>query len=61
MFVKWKTAITYFEIILELGLLDKVKIGRKKYYINLKLVDFLINHQSYNPNNFESIESVSRK
>lgn len=44
MMVERKTAAKYLAMIVELGLLRKVKKGRSNYYINDKLTDLLINH-----------------
>ena len=38
------TASRYLEIIVKLGLLDRVKVKKTNYYINRKLTDLLINH-----------------
>lgn len=38
------TASKYLCKIVELGLMEKNKIGRSNYYINKKLVDLLVNH-----------------
>lgn len=38
------TASKYLEMIVDLGLLEKVKVGRTNYYVNRKLVDLLVNH-----------------
>ena len=37
------TAAKYLENIVELGLLDKRKLGRENYYINKKLMDLFLN------------------
>lgn len=37
------TAAKYLENIVELGLLDKRKLGRENYYINTKLMDLFLN------------------
>jgi len=44
--VRRKTAIKYLEMIIEVGLLEKVKIGRSNYYINKKLVDLLMDNRN---------------
>jgi len=38
------TATRYLEKIVDLGLLDKVKLGRSNYFVNSKLVELLVNH-----------------
>ena len=42
--VRRKTAAKYLDMIVETGLLEKVKIKRSNYFINKKLVDILMNH-----------------
>jgi len=41
--VRRKTATKYLDIIVEAGLLEKMKIGKYNYYMNQKLVSVLIN------------------
>jgi len=38
------TAAKYLEKIVGLGILEKVKLGKANYYVNVKLVDLLVNH-----------------
>jgi Fic family protein len=58
MMVQRKTASKYLDKIVEVGLLQKVKLGHSNYYINTKLMNLFINyHYSYD-NKIESIESV---
>ena len=46
MMVQRKTAAKYLDIIVENGLLDKVKIGHTNYYINIQLMElFMYNKQ----------------
>lgn len=42
--VERRTAAKYLNIMVDLGVLEKVKRGRSNYYINHKLVDLLVNH-----------------
>ena len=44
------TASRYLEIIVKLGLLDRVKVKKTNYYINRKLTDLLINHAELEDN-----------
>ena len=45
MSVQRLTATKYLDKIVDLGLLNKVKVGRTNYYINQKLVDLFVNHE----------------
>lgn len=56
--VKRKSVTKYLDMIVEKGLLSKVKIGRSNYYVNLRLIDLFINHQLDRPGILEPIESV---
>lgn len=38
------TATKYLERIVGLGLLEKVKLGKSNYYVNIKLAELLVNH-----------------
>lgn len=53
------TASKYLDMIVETGLVDKVKVGKSNYYFNTKLIDLFINHNSADTNSVESIESIS--
>jgi hypothetical protein len=44
--------------IVEMGLLQKVKMGHSNYYINTKLMNLFINHNVLSEDQAESIESV---
>lgn len=59
--VKRKTASKYLEMIVDSGLLRKVKVGKVNYYINQPLVDVFINHTQVEQGvkETEQIESVS--
>lgn len=58
MMVQRKTATKYLDTIVDMGLLEKVKLGRSNYYINTKLMDLFIHHRTDDTTNTESIESV---
>ena len=45
MSVQRLTATKYLDKIVDLGLLNKVKVGRTNYYINQRLVDLFVNHE----------------
>ena len=44
MMVSRQTASKYLDRIVELGLIDKTRIGKENYYINSVLVDLFVNH-----------------
>lgn len=44
MSVQRKTAAKYLNLIVEAGLLEKVKIGKENFYINSKLCELFLNH-----------------
>ncbi|MGL4957131.1 MAG: Fic family protein [Bacteroidales bacterium] len=46
MMVQRKTATKYLDRIVEEGLLEKVKIGVQNYYINTRLVNLFLHHQT---------------
>ena len=58
MMVQRKTASKYLEMIVDIGLLDKVKMGHSNYYINTKLMNLFIKHNTSVENTAENIESV---
>ena len=60
MMVQRKTAAKYLDIIVEKGLLDKVKIGHTNYYINIKLMDLFVNHQLDTNEEIDVIESIHK-
>lgn len=60
MMVKRKTARKYLEMIVDANLLSKIKIGKSNYYVNSRLIDLFVNHQSDNTSTVESIESVTQ-
>lgn len=44
--VSRNTASKYLEWIVEVGLLEKVKVGKTNYYFNIKLIDLFVNHKA---------------
>ena len=58
MMVQRKTAGKYLDMIVETGLLRKIKLGRSNYYINVKLMDLFINQGLEIDDKVESIESI---
>lgn len=58
MMVQRKTATKYLDMIVEAGLLDKVKMGRSNYYINAKLMDLFISQGMNSDDEIDNIESV---
>lgn len=48
--VNRKTAAKYLEEILATGLLQKTKIGKSNYYVNLPLFNLFVSHYSFTPN-----------
>ena len=58
--VQRKTATKYLDMIVETGLLEKVKIKHTNYYMNVRLIELFMNHQlPIADKNVEMIESVS--
>lgn len=53
------TASKYLDMIVETGLVEKMRVGKTNYYFNTKLIDLFLNHNSTGTNNVESIDSVS--
>lgn len=45
-------------MIVNTGLVEKVKVGKTNYYFNTKLIDLFLNHNSKEKTSVESIESV---
>ena len=60
MLVQRKTAAKYLEIIVDNGLLEKVKIGHTNYYINVQLIDLFMHHQLDTTEEIDVIESIHR-
>jgi len=60
MMVQRKTAAKYLDIIVENGLLEKVKIGHTNYYINVQLIDLFMNHQLDTTEEIDVIESIHK-
>ena len=46
------------QMIVDTGLVEKVKVGKTNYYFNTKLIDLFLNHNSKEKTSVESIESV---
>lgn len=58
--IQRKTATKYLDMIVETGLLEKVKIKHTNYYMNVRLIELFMNHQlPIADKNVEMIESVS--
>ena len=57
MMVQRKTASKYLDKIVEAGLLEKMKIGRENYYINIKLRNLFLNYGDLADHNGDTIES----
>lgn len=45
-------------MIVNTGLVEKVKVGKTNYYFNTRLIDLFLNHNSTEKSSVESIESV---
>ncbi len=58
MMVRRKTATKYLDMIVETGLLEKIRIWRTNYYMNTELVNLFLNRKS-NEASFDIIESVN--
>ena len=60
MLVQRKTATKYLDMIVETGLLEKVKIKHTNYYMNVRLIELFMNRElPIENNNTEIIESIS--
>ncbi|WP_314951994.1 Fic family protein [Tannerella forsythia] len=59
MMVQRQTASKYLEMIVDAGLLSKIKLGRTNYYMNMSLIDLFINHAKVPPQDVEAVESVN--
>ena len=58
MMVQRKTAAKYLDMIVETGLLEKVKKGRENYYINVKLCNLFLNYNEMSEQKTDTIESI---
>ena len=58
MMVQRKTASKYLDKIVEAGLLEKLKIGRENYYINVKLRNLFLNYSDLTEGSGDTIESI---
>jgi len=52
------TASKYLQMIVNTGLVEKVKVGKTNYYFNTRLIDLFLNHNSTEKTSVEFIESV---
>lgn len=60
MLVQRKTATKYLDMIVETGLLEKIKIKHTNYYMNVRLIELFMNHElPVADKNIDIIESVS--
>lgn len=58
MMVQRQTASKYLDMIVDTGLLSKIKLGRSNYYMNKKLIDLFINHAKVPSQETDTVESV---
>lgn len=58
MMVQRKTASKYLETIVDAGLLSKIRLGRTNYYMNMSLINLLINHAKVQSQEIDTVESV---
>jgi len=58
MMVQRQTASKYLDMIVDTGLLSKIKLGRSNYYMNIKLIDLFINHAKVPSQETDTVESV---
>lgn len=58
MMVQRQTASKYMDMIVDTGLLSKIKLGRSNYYMNIKLIDLFINHAKVPFQETDTVESV---
>ena len=58
MMVQRKTAAKYLDMIVNAGLLEKIKLGRSNYYMNIRLINLFMNHGTKHEDKHELIESV---
>ncbi len=55
-----QTASKYLEKIVQAGLLSKVKMGRDNYYVNTRLVNLFVSHNSDVETDAVSVESITQ-
>lgn len=60
MMVGRQTASKYLEKIVQAGLLSKVKMGRDNYYVNTRLVNLFVSHNSDVETDAVSVESITQ-
>lgn len=58
MIVQRQTTSKYLDMIVDTGLLSKIKLGRSNYYMNIKLIDLFINHAKVPSQETDTVESV---
>lgn len=58
MMVQRRAAAKYLDKIVDIGLLQKVKLGHSNYYINTKLMNLFVLHNDGRENEVDSVESV---
>ena len=58
MMVQRQTTSKYLDMIVDTGLLSKIKLGRSNYYMNIKLIDLFINHAKVPSQETDTVESV---
>ena len=52
------TASKYLDMIVETGLVEKVKVGKSNYYFNTKLINLFLNHNQTIADGEESVDSM---
>ncbi len=57
MMVGRQTAAKYLDKIVEEGLLQKLKMGRDNYYVNIQLMELFMNHSDNNSPHVDPVES----
>ncbi len=57
--VKRVTAAKYLDMIIDTGLLKKVKVGKSNYYLNTKLIDLFLNYKESIMSEKEQVKSIS--
>lgn len=57
MMVGRQTAAKYLDKIVDEGLLQKLKMGRDNYYVNIRLMELFMNHSDNNTHHVDLVES----
>ena len=52
------TASKYLDMIVDTGLVEKVKVGKSNYYFNTKLINLFLNHNQTIADGEESVDSM---